>query len=97
MKVMQELEQLTFVVQHNPNCPRPFLVRLVGLASVIDYKPPEKTADILGYGKTLREAAAVALKIKEKKRVRRLNSYGAQRRLERKLPGIGSRTSFPRD
>jgi hypothetical protein len=68
-KVPEELLNRTFVVQHNPNCPSPFLVRLGG-AGPIDMKPygdglglrPHQTGDILGFGKTLAEAAEDALK-----------------------------------
>ena len=97
MRVMRELRKLTFAVQHSPNCPDPFLVRLVGSAGVIDYKLPEETADILGYGQTLREAATMALKIREEKQARSFDSYAAQRRLEMMLPGIVATAPFPRD
>ncbi len=60
---MQRLNQETYVVEHNPNCPSRFLVRLVGKgAGVIDKKSPAETRDILGYGKTLSQAAKNALK-----------------------------------
>ena len=55
------LKTLTYVLEHNPNCPSPFLVRLVGSAGVIDFKAPGLTADILGYGNTFEEAAEQAL------------------------------------
>lgn len=58
---IRELNRYTYVVQHNPNCPSPFLVRLCGSSIVIDYKPPGETADVLGYGKTFGEAAKSAL------------------------------------
>lgn len=51
----------TFAVQHNPNCPAAFLVRLCGPQGHLDMKPyssrtPE-TGDVLGFGQTLAEAA----------------------------------------
>lgn len=60
----------TFAVQHNPNCPSPWLVRLPGDSAIIDMKPYSKigrvepgelTGDILGFGKTFEEAADAAL------------------------------------
>lgn len=50
----------TFAVQHNPNCPKPFLVRLPGKSAALDMLPYDKTGDILGFGDTLREAAESA-------------------------------------
>lgn len=65
----EELCGLTFAIQHNPNCPAKFLVRLPGKSGRIDMKPyadrlgfiPHQTGDILGFGKTLHEAARIAL------------------------------------
>lgn len=52
------LEKLTFVVEHNPNCPMPFMVRLVGhYRGMIDHLPFKDSKDCIGYGKTLDEAA----------------------------------------
>ena len=52
----------TYVVQHNPNCPNPYLIRLVGdKAAAIDLQHPAVTQDRLGYGKTLEEAVEQAL------------------------------------
>ncbi len=57
--------QYTYVVEHQPNCPSPYLVRMVGRsngATVIDKLPVhEKTRDVYGYGQTFREAAEKAL------------------------------------
>ncbi|SEH51697.1 hypothetical protein SAMN05216228_100245 [Rhizobium tibeticum] len=66
--VWEELCKLAFAVQHNPNCPSPWLVRLAGKGS-IDMKPygdrlgivRHQTGDRLGFGKTLDEAARPAL------------------------------------
>lgn len=63
----------TFVVQHNPNCPSPWLVRLPGKSGRIDLKPyghtfppvKHETDDILGFGKTLDDAARAALSARE--------------------------------
>jgi hypothetical protein len=60
-----ELLHLTFAVQHNPNCPAPWLVRLPGKSGSIDMKPyrdvigivKHETGDRLGFGKTFAEAA----------------------------------------
>lgn len=67
--VPAELCDLTFAIQHNPRCPSPWLVRLVGKSGIIDMKPyggpfafmKHETADRLGFGKTLEEAARNAL------------------------------------
>jgi hypothetical protein len=63
-----EILSRTFAVQHNPNCPSPWLVRLPGASLFIDLKayssltdPSERTGDILGFGKTFEEAADAAL------------------------------------
>ena len=52
------LLERTFEVQHNPNCPSPFLVRMVTPGTGrLDSLPPNVTKDTIGYGKTLTEAA----------------------------------------
>ncbi len=64
-----QLSELTFAVQHNPNCPSPWLVRLPGSSGAIDMKPygdgiglvRNQTSDILGFGKTFEDAAKSAL------------------------------------
>jgi hypothetical protein len=63
---------LTFAVQHNPNCPSPWLVRLPGKGPIdmLPYGDPlrlvkHQTGDILGFGKTLEEAARAALTASE--------------------------------
>lgn len=67
------LLKLTFAVQHNPNCPSQWLVRLPGRrAGSIDLKPygvtgsglgliPHETKDILGFGKSFSEAGNAAI------------------------------------
>lgn len=56
----------TFAIQHNPNCPSRYLVRLPGhKCGFIDMKsyyvdPPEGTKDALGFGNSLAEAAEKA-------------------------------------
>lgn len=67
-----KLCKLTFAVQHNPNCPSPWLVRLPGKGP-IDMKPygdplrlvARQTGDILGFGKTFLDATRAALSAKE--------------------------------
>lgn len=67
MSVMNRLRRMTYVIQHSPNCSKPFLVRLVGRgAGTIDLKPPPWTNDVLGYGKTMERAARNALQEHEK-------------------------------
>jgi hypothetical protein len=61
-----ELQKLTFAIQHNPNCRFPWMVRLPGKGP-IDMLPyggflvRHRTGDVLGFGKTLEEAARAAL------------------------------------
>ena len=63
---LDKIDQETYAVQHNPNYPRPFLVRLVGRsAGFLDFKPQGETNDLLGYGQTLEEAAGEALHTKQ--------------------------------
>lgn len=47
----------TFVLEHNPNCPSPFMIRFVGKGKgVIDKLPPGQSRDRIGYGQTIKEA-----------------------------------------
>ena len=67
MDVMQRLRQFTYATQHSPNCPDPFLVRLVGPgAGRLDLIQSNDTKDIRGYGKTEKMAARKALALKRK-------------------------------
>ena len=75
MRVMQELKKQTFAVQYNPNCPRPYLVRLIpkgfGKLDMRFYGAfgiHGSTNDVLGFGNTLRQAAEKALKKKLKQK-----------------------------
>lgn len=75
MVVPEDLLNLTFAIQYNPNCPSQWLVRLPGKSGSIDMKPyrdligivPHQTGDVLGFGKTLDEAARAALAASEVK------------------------------
>lgn len=68
--VPEELRKLTFAIQHNPNCSRPWLIRRPGRRGLIDLKPygnglprvKHETEDLLFFGKTLADAARDALK-----------------------------------
>lgn len=55
------LSTLTYRIEHNPHCPSPYLVRLVGEAGKIDGLPTSQTKDSFGYGKTLTDATHKAL------------------------------------
>ena len=68
---LQKLSKLTYAIQHNPNCAKPFLVRLCG-GGILDYRAPQYTDDILGFGKTLEDAAVQALVKKREHDERRL-------------------------
>jgi hypothetical protein len=59
------LKDETFVLEHNRNCPSPFLVRLVGEKGYVDKLPAGKTSDVLGYGKTMTQAVRIALALKK--------------------------------
>lgn len=70
--VPPELCRLTFAVQHNPNCPSPWLVRLPGKGPIdmLPYGDPlrlvkHQTGDVLGFGKSFDEAARAALAASE--------------------------------
>lgn len=66
---LERLRDVTYAVQHNPNCSNPYLVRLVGKSGSIDFKNygqafsmvKHETGDILGFGKNLDEAIDNAL------------------------------------
>lgn len=68
------LLQLTFAVQYNPNCPKPWLVRLPsfragGLDNLSYCGPLElRTKDALGFGATCEEAALKAKAIVDAQR-----------------------------
>ncbi len=67
MNIPDWLLKETFAIQYNPNCPKPFLVRLVGKnRGSLDmkqyvFKDEEMTADAIGFGSTPSEAAKNAL------------------------------------
>lgn len=67
MNVTQMLSTQTYSVHHNPNCPMPFLVRLIGHEQImLDLQPHGNTRDVCGYGKTFIKAAKSAFKQKNK-------------------------------
>lgn len=55
---LEAAEHLTYVVQHSPNCPSPYLVRLP--RGAIDMKPYHETGDAFGFGATFAEAFSAA-------------------------------------
>lgn len=62
MKIPDLLKEQTFQVEHNPNCPSPFKVRLVQYGrGCID----GTELDAIGYGKTLEEAAERAVILRD--------------------------------
>ena len=65
MTISERISRLTYTLQHNPNCPSPFLVRMPCGLLMLDNRLAGSTEDALGYGKTFEEAAANALKIDE--------------------------------
>lgn len=60
------LLEKTFAVNYNPNCPKPWLIRMPSvMAAGLDNKgytgnPEERTKDALGFGATCAEAALAA-------------------------------------
>jgi len=61
-EIIDELNKYTHAVQCSPNCPSPFCIRLVRPGTGrLDYGESSNTHDLLGYGKTLAQAAANAL------------------------------------
>jgi len=63
------LSHLTYRLEHSPNCPSPYLIRLVApRGGYIDGESPLKTKDLLAYGRTLEASVEEALKLYEKKR-----------------------------
>jgi len=77
----------TFGISHNPNCPKPWLVRLIGpgkgmLDNRTDYA---KSEDILGFGTTCVEAAEAAKRLRELARTALLRQREEARAL-RQLP-----------
>ena len=55
---VKKLAKVTFSVHHNPICLKPYQVRLIGkFTGSLDNLQNSSTRDILGYGKTLEEAA----------------------------------------
>jgi hypothetical protein len=52
---MVEREGRTYVVQYNPNCPKPYLVRMPRFGA-IDMLPAQESHDALGYGTSFAEA-----------------------------------------
>ena len=64
---MVELKEMTYHLEHNPNCPSPYRIRLVGLGrATIDKLLPGETQDILGHGQTEMEAVRAVLREKER-------------------------------
>lgn len=58
------LEAMTYVLEHNPNCPAPYLIRLPGRGmGIIDKQPLGESRDIFIYGENFPEVARKALLI----------------------------------
>lgn len=59
---VKQLESLTYVHNHRPNCPKPHEVRLVGKdMGTLDHIRDGSTKDIVGWGMSFEEAAREAL------------------------------------
>lgn len=76
--MIDALRNQTYMVRHNPNCPKPFEVRLTGLgllASLVWRAPND--GDDKGYGDTIEEAAENALMARAERLAGR-KSHGGQ-------------------
>lgn len=66
--MIESLRDLTYMVRHSPNCQKRFEVRLSGIGLLHSYLGGvAKDNDDVGYGDTADEAAANALKAKQKR------------------------------
>lgn len=65
--MIDALHDCTYMVRHNPNCPKRFEVRLsgMGLLAAMGTGPGLKLGDAIGYGDTADEAAANAIADRE--------------------------------
>lgn len=63
---------LTYMIEHNPNCPSPFLVRLPD--GILDKRPTYETSDFFGYGETFEDALEHAVAMKNARAWERENS-----------------------
>jgi len=62
MDAFAMLEDLTYQIEHSPNCPSPYLVRAVTYGTGgLDKLPTHETKDTFAYGRTLNEAAGKVL------------------------------------
>ena len=78
----KRLEEYTFRVEYSPNCPKPYLIRLVGPgAGGIDGLPVGQTRDIFAYGMTFDEVVVEVLKKKESAHNK---AFSSRRRLNKK-------------
>lgn len=62
--MIESIKDLTYMVRHSPNCPKPFEVRLSGGGLLDQYSRRaymRTRRDFVGYGMTAEEAAAEAL------------------------------------
>lgn len=61
--MIEALKDRTYMVRHNPNCPKRFEVRLTGMGLLVSMirGPQLQNGDAVGYGDTVDEAAADAL------------------------------------
>lgn len=66
--MIESLRDLTYMVRHNPNCPKRFEVRLTGIGLRHSYVSGiGNDHDDIGYGDTADEAAANALAAKQRR------------------------------
>ena len=56
MNIPEGMSQLTYRIEHNPNCPMPFLVRLPSQGWITG-----SDEDCLGYGKTVEKKGGIGI------------------------------------
>lgn len=59
MNIPLWLSEYTYAIVHNPNCPKPYEVRLVTVGR-LDFKHRHESKDAIGYGDTVTKAALEA-------------------------------------
>lgn len=65
---LEMIEDVTFSIHYNPNCPSRYQIRLIGEGmGNLDNLPGPKTSDELFHGKTLEEAVGEVVKHLEHK------------------------------
>lgn len=83
--MIDALRDCTYMVRHNPNCPKRFEVRLTGMGLLVAMGrgPSMKFGDAVGYGDTAEEAAANTMAAKSDQEAQRMSLSLSDMRLPR--------------